>query len=129
MPQHPTVYANLLGENMKKHKVTTWLVNTGWSGGPAGVASRMKIAYTRAMVNAALSGMLDGVETSEEPFFGLRIPKSCPDVPAEVLNPRNTWKVPSEYDAKAKELVARFKKNFEEYASHVGEGVKKAGPV
>ena len=128
MPQHPTVYANLLGKNMKKHKVTTWLVNTGWSGGPAGVASRMKIAYTRAMVNAALSGKLGGVETSEELFFGLRIPKSCPDVPAEALNPRNTWKVPSEYDAKAKELVGRFKKNFEEFAPHVGEGVKKAGP-
>ena len=128
MPQRPTVYSNLLGEKMKRHAVTTWLVNMGWNGGPFGVGSRMKISYTRAMVNAVLSGTLDRVETFEEPFFGLRIPKTCPDVPLDVLNPRSAWKDPAEYDAKAKELVDKFKKNFEDFRSHVGENILKAGP-
>ncbi len=127
MPQHPTVYAKLLGEKMKKHNVSVWLVNTGWSGGPFGVGSRMKIAYTRAMVNAALDGKLNSVEFMEEPFFGLHIPKSCPEVPAEVLNPRNTWKNPADYDTKAKDLVERFKKNFEQFKNHVSPEVVKVG--
>ena len=127
MPQHPAVYARLLGENLKKHGATTWLVNTGWSGGPYGVGSRMKLAYTRAMVNAAVGGTLQAVETFEEPHFGLHIPKHCTGVPDQVLHPRETWKSPAEYDQKVKELVARFKKNFEQFEQHVGKGVIEAG--
>ena len=127
MPQHPAVYARLLGENLKKHGATTWLVNTGWSGGPYGVGSRVKLAYTRAMVSAAVGGMLHSVETFEESHFGLHIPKHCPGVPDQVLHPRETWKSSTEYDLKAKELVARFKKNFEQFEQHVGKEVVEAG--
>ena len=88
MVHHPTVYAKLLGERIAKHKVTCWLVNTGWLGGPPGVGNRMKLAYTRAMVNAAIEGHLDGIEFVPEPFFGLAIPASVPDVPTDVLDPR-----------------------------------------
>ncbi|MDA0987288.1 MAG: phosphoenolpyruvate carboxykinase (ATP) [Bacteroidetes bacterium] len=119
MPQHPTVYAKMLGEKLKKYNVTVWLVNTGWNGGPFGVGSRMKISYTRAMVNAALNGTLENVETKTDPFFNLNIPVSCPNVPSEILNPRNTWVNQNEYDKKANELVERFKKNFEKYQNFV----------
>jgi phosphoenolpyruvate carboxykinase (ATP) len=128
MPLAPSVYANLLGEKIAQHRVTSWLVNTGWSGGPYGVGSRMKISYTRAMVRAALSGSLTTVPTEQDPIFGLYIPKSCPDVPPEVLNPRSTWKDTSAYDAKARELAERFKKNFEQFASGVSPDVGNAGP-
>ncbi|MFQ5674393.1 MAG: phosphoenolpyruvate carboxykinase [bacterium] len=128
MALHPTVYANLLGENMAKHKVDCWLVNTGWSGGPYGVGSRMKIAYTRAMVTAALDGSLAKIPTEEDPIFGVHIPTSCPNVPAEVLKPRNTWEDKTSYDEHAKKLSAMFKKNFEQFESHVSKEVKQAGP-
>ena len=128
MPQHPTVYSKLLARNLKEHKTTAWLVNTGWSGGPYGVGSRMRIIHTRAMVNAALDGKLDNEATFEEPFFGLRIPRACPGVPQEILNPRNSWQNPSEYDAKARELAGRFKENFQQFVPHVLEGTLKAGP-
>lgn len=128
MPQHPSVYAGLLGEKMRNHRVTTWLVNTGWNGGPYGIGSRISIAHTRAMVDAALTGKLDNIETFEEPFFGLHIPARCPDVPSEILMPRNTWESASAYEGKAGELVARFKKNFEAYLADVSQAVAKAGP-
>lgn len=128
MPLPPTVYAQLLGEKIAKHKSDCWLVNTGWSGGGVGVGARMKIGYTRAMVTAALNGSLTNVKTVQDPVFGLNIPVSCPGVPDEILNPRNTWKDKSAYDAKAKDLAEKFKKNFEQFAAGASEEVRNAGP-
>ena len=128
MALHPTVYAKLLGENMSKHDADCWLVNTGWSGGPYGVGSRMKIAYTRAMVTAALDGSLVSIPTEEDPIFGVHIPTSCPNVPSQVLKPRNTWQDKASYDEHAKKLAEMFKKNFEQFDKHVSPEVKGAGP-
>ncbi len=128
LPLHPTVYANLLGEKLAKHQTQVWLVNTGWSGGPYGVGSRMKIAYTRAMVHAALNGDLDNVPTELDPIFGLPIPVACPAVPTEVLNPRNTWPDKAAYDVKARELAALFVKNFSKYKDQAAPEVIAAGP-
>jgi len=126
MVHHPSVYANLLRDKIKRHNSTVWLVNTGWSGGPYGVGSRMKIAHTRAMLRAAISGALDSVEFTTDAFFGLAIPLSCPDVPNEVLNPRNTWSDTAAYDAQASHLVGLFRKNFEQFADGVDESVRTA---
>jgi phosphoenolpyruvate carboxykinase (ATP) len=114
MAHKPPVYAKLLAEKMKKHKARCVLLNTGWSGGPYGVGKRMSISHTRALLNAALDGKLDGVECDTHPIFNLKIPKSCPGVPSEVLNPRNTWNDPKGYDAAATRLRDMFRKNFEE---------------
>ena len=114
MAHKPPVYAKLLAEKMKKHHARCILLNTGWSGGPYGVGRRMSIGHTRALLNAALDGRLDGVATETLPTFNLKIPKSCPGVPSEVLNPRNTWKDPAAYDAAATKLRDMFRKNFEE---------------
>jgi phosphoenolpyruvate carboxykinase (ATP) len=114
MVHHPTVYAKLLGERIARHKVECWLVNTGWSGGPYGVGKRMSIAHTRAMVNAAIEGRIPA-EYDEEPFFGLRIPRSVPDVPSEVLNPRNVWPDKNAYDEKARKLAQLFFDNFKRF--------------
>jgi phosphoenolpyruvate carboxykinase (ATP) len=113
--QHPTVYAKLLGERIAKHDVQCWLVNTGWTGGSPPAAKRMKIAYTRAMVNAAIEGRLNDVPTIKEPFFGLEIPQSVPDVPNDVLDPRKAWSDPAAYDAQAKKLAGLFAENFKQY--------------
>jgi phosphoenolpyruvate carboxykinase (ATP) len=129
MPMAPTVYATLLGERLAKHHVHVWLVNTGWSGGPYGVGSRMKISHTRAMIRAALTGSLATVPTVQDPIFGLHVPNTVPGVPAEVLTPRNTWADKALYDTKAKELAARFKSNFEQFASSVTQAVRDAGPL
>jgi phosphoenolpyruvate carboxykinase (ATP) len=128
MPLAPTVYAKLLGEKIAAHRVNSWLVNTGWSGGPPGVGSRMKIAQTRAMIRSALRGSLDAVPTMQDPVFGLHVPTSCPDVPANVLNPRNTWTDKAAYDAKAHELADKFKKNFDQFAALAAPEVRNAGP-
>lgn len=128
MALHPAVYAKLLGEKIARHNVTSWLVNTGWSGGPYGVGARMKIAYSRALVRAALSGVLEGVPMRKDPIFGFSVPESCPGVPAEVLDPRRTWKSPEAYDDKAHDLARRFAKNFEAYASVAPPAVQAAGP-
>jgi len=128
MVWHPTVYAKLLGEKIKKHKVKCWLVNTGWTGGPYGVGSRMKIQYTRAMLNAALNGKLDKVEYETDQFFNLQIPKSCEGVPSEVLNPRNTWKDKNAYDEMAMKLAGMFVNNFKEYEAETEKEIASAGP-
>ncbi|HKQ52496.1 MAG TPA: phosphoenolpyruvate carboxykinase [Pyrinomonadaceae bacterium] len=128
MVLHPGVYADLLGQKMALHKANCWLVNTGWSGGPYGTGRRMKIKYTRAMIRAILNGTLAEVETNPDPVFGLNIPASCPDVPAEVLIPRNTWEDKDAYDAKARELAARFNENFKKYADGVSEAVRAVAP-
>lgn len=121
LPLHPTRYAGLLGEKMQKHQVNVWLINTGWSGGAYGVGKRMKLSYTRAMISAALKGEFDNIAFDTDPIFGLHIPVGCPAVPAEILNPRNTWADPKEYDQKAAELALAFINNFkqfEDYASN-----------
>jgi phosphoenolpyruvate carboxykinase (ATP) len=115
MVHSPTVYAKMLGERIAKHGVQCWLVNTGWTGGAPPTAKRMKIAYTRAMVNAAIEGRLDGIPTKREPYFGLEIPQSVPGVPDEVLDPKGAWSDPAAYDAQAKKLAALFAENFKQY--------------
>jgi len=128
MPLHPTVYAELLAEKIKKHGSAVWLVNTGWTGGPHGVGERMSLKYTRRMVNAALNGELDGVDFEEEPFFGLMIPTSVPDVPDSILNPRDTWADQDAYDAKATSLAQMFRENFKEFEDRASEDLLSGGP-
>jgi phosphoenolpyruvate carboxykinase (ATP) len=128
MPMQPAVYARLLGDRLAKHRVSAWLVNTGWTGGPYGVGSRMKIAHTRAMVHAALDGSLADIATRQDPVFGFHVPTSCPGVPAEVLDPRGTWKDVAAYDAKSRDLAELFKRNFEPFAPSVSPDVRAAGP-
>lgn len=129
MVLHPGVYADLLGKKMAQTNATCWLVNTGWSGGAYGVGQRMKIGYTRAMIRAILSGSLSQVETRPDSIFGVNIPVSCPGVPVEVLQPRNTWSDKESYDRAAKDLARRFNENFKKYESGVSDQVKQAGPV
>jgi phosphoenolpyruvate carboxykinase (ATP) len=128
LPLHPGVYAGMLGEKLAKHTARVWLVNTGWTGGPYGTGSRMKLAHTRAMVRDALAGKLDGASFAKDPVFGFEVPTAVPDVPSEVLIPRNTWADPSAYDAQAKKLAEMFRKNFEVFADQVPEAVRNAGP-
>jgi phosphoenolpyruvate carboxykinase (ATP) len=128
MALSPTVYARLLGEKITQHQVNVWLVNTGWTGGPYGVGKRMKIAYTRAMVHAALDGGLDDVPMTPDPNFGVAVPTTCLDVPAEVLNPRNTWADKAAYDAQARKLAGMFIENFKPFAGEVSAEVRDAGP-
>ena len=125
---HPGVYAEMLGKKLAEHDARVWLVNTGWTGGPYGEGHRMKLGYTRAMVRAALSGQLDDGPTATAPFFGLEIPTEVPGVPADVLNPRDTWADADAYDARARELAEAFRKNFEQFADRVPAGVREAGP-
>lgn len=124
----PSVYAEMLGRKLAEHGSRVWLVNTGWTGGPYGEGTRMKLAYTRAMVRAALAGKLDAVETVEDPVFGLHIPVSVPGVPDEVLRPRETWADVAAYDAQARKLADMFRENFEKFAATVPEAVREAGP-
>ena len=128
MPLHPTVYAKLLGDKMAQHNCKCWLVNTGWSGGPYGVGKRMKLPITRALITAALSGALEGVECRPDPTFGFAVPVSVPGVVSEVLNPRETWADKGAYDAKARHLAGLFAKNFESFASEASPEVRAAGP-
>lgn len=128
LPLHPAQYAEMLGKKMKEHDVNVWMINTGWSGGPYGIGHRMKLPYTRAMITAALEGKLDNVEYEAHPVFGMMMPKECPGVPADVLNPRNTWADKNAYDEKAKDLASQFVKNFEKYASGSGQEILDAAP-
>ena len=127
LPRHPTVYAKILGDRIAKHKSNCWLVTTGWSGGAYGVGERMKISHTRAMVRAALDGKLASVGVSSVPNFGLLVPEGCPDVPSDVLAPRNTWSDKNEYDSTAQHLAKQFEENFKQFESHVDDKVNKAG--
>jgi phosphoenolpyruvate carboxykinase (ATP) len=128
MVWHPTKYAELLAERLKKHSAQCWLVNTGWSGGGYGTGSRMKLKYTRAIVDAIHSGELAKVETVDDPIFGLAVPKTCSNVPTEILTPKNTWTEKASYDTTAKKLAALFNDNFKKYADQASEAVRKAGP-
>lgn len=129
MVLHPSKYAELLKDKITRHKVDCWLVNTGWTGGPYGVGKRMHLPYTRALVNAALEGRLADVSFEEDPIFKVLVPTSAPDVPAEILKPRNTWPDKDAYDRKAKELAAKFHQNFGQYSEKVSPEVREAGPV
>ena len=129
LPLHPTKYAEMLGNKLDADKdIKVWLVNTGWTGGPYGTGSRMSLPHTRSLINAALNGKLDAVSYTNDPVFGLAIPDSCPEVPSEILTPRNTWPDKNAYDAKAKELAGFFNKNFEKYASFASDEIKSAAP-
>ena len=114
MPRNPDVYARMLGDKLAEHGTTVYLVNTGWSGGPYGEADRMDITLTRAMVHAALSGELADVAYEVDETFHVSIPRSCPGVPSEILNPRNTWSDPAAYDGRAKKLATEFAAHFDE---------------
>jgi phosphoenolpyruvate carboxykinase (ATP) len=129
MSRKPAVYAKMLGDNIAKHDVSVWLVNTGWTGGAYGEGQRMKLTHTRAMVRAALDGSLDGVETDAHPIFGVHVPRTCPDVPSSVLDPRSTWADPDAYDVQARKLAAMFDKNFEQFRAEVSEEVLAAAPT
>jgi phosphoenolpyruvate carboxykinase (ATP) len=128
MPRPPAEYAALLVERLARWDVPVWLVNTGWTGGPYGTGERMNIGHTRAMVRAALNGRLEGVATVVDPHFGLAVPVSCPDVPAEFLQPRNTWQDRDAYDHAAAKLARMFTTNFEAYAESVAPSIRAAGP-
>jgi len=128
LPRHPGVYAKMLGDKLREQSARVWLVNTGWSGGGYGVGSRMKLGYTRAMVNAALAGELDSAEFVADPVFGMDVPTAVPGVPSEVLHPREAWADPDAYDASAAKLAEMFKANFEQFSDQVTDEVKGAGP-
>ncbi|MEQ1733200.1 MAG: phosphoenolpyruvate carboxykinase (ATP) [Bacteroidia bacterium] len=117
LPLHPAKYAELLGKKLKEHNVNVWLLNTGWTGGAYGTGSRIKLSYTRALITAALTGKLDNVTYETLPVFDLAMPTACEGVPAEMLNPRNTWADKNAYDEKANNLGAAFVKNFEQYTA------------
>jgi phosphoenolpyruvate carboxykinase (ATP) len=128
LPRPAAAYASLLGEKLRKYNATCWLVNTGWAGGPYGVGNRMKLAYTRAMLNAALSGELNQVPMTPHPVFQVAVPQSCPGVPAGVLDARGMWSDKTGYDHAAKDLAARFNKNFEKFAG-VSREILEAAPL
>ena len=129
MVWHPVKYAELLAEKCQQHDTTTWLVNTGWSGGGFGVGKRMSLKYTRAIVDAIHEGTLREVDTVVDPVFGLAIPTECPGVPSEILQPKNTWQDGAAYDAKAKQLAELFRKNFKTYEDGCPPEVLKGGPL
>lgn len=128
LPLHPTKYAEMLGNKMTENNVNVWLVNTGWTGGPYGVGERMSLKYTRAMITAALEGKLDGVSYTKHEVFGLMMPDNCPNVPDEVLHPRNTWSDKAAYDDKANNLAQQFIDNFEQFADNANEEILSAAP-
>ncbi|MGD2120143.1 MAG: phosphoenolpyruvate carboxykinase (ATP) [Gemmatimonadota bacterium] len=128
LPLNPTVYADLLGAKVDEHGSDVWLVNTGWSGGPFGVGHRMELKYTRAMINGILDGTLANTPTVEDPVFGVHVPESCPGVPAEVLQPRNTWEDKEAYDDQARKLAGMFVENFKQFEGDASDEVKAAGP-
>ncbi len=128
MPLHPTKYAEMLGEKMNKGNVNVWLINTGWSGGEYGVGSRIKLSFTRNMITAALEGKLDNVSYNEHEVFGLAMPTECPDVPTEILDPKNTWKDKDAYDTKAQKLAQAFITNFEKFAEYANDEILSAAP-
>ncbi|MEX2264605.1 MAG: phosphoenolpyruvate carboxykinase (ATP) [Bryobacteraceae bacterium] len=128
LPRHPAVYAAMLGEKLRRHGAVCWLVNTGWVGGPYGVGRRMKLSYTRAMLNAALSGQLNDAAMEPHPVFRVLVPKKCPGVPDEILDSRGMWADKAAYDRAALDLGARFNRNFKQFESVASE-VADAAPV
>ena len=129
MPLHPTVYAEMLSKKMQDANVNVWLINTGWSAGPYGVGSRIKLKYTRAMITSILNGELEKVDYDMHPIFGLAMPKYCPNVPTEILDPMNTWLKKGAYISKAIQLAHSFHLNFEKFANEASEAIIEGGPL
>jgi len=128
LPLHPTEYATLFGKKMEEQQVNVWLINTGWTGGPYGVGNRMKLKYTRAMISAALEGNLANVDFKNHEIFGVSVPQTCPNVPDDILNPRNTWSDKEAYDKKANDLAKSFVENFEKYAEYANDNIMAGAP-
>ena len=128
MPLHPTVYAELLADKIKKHKVKVWMVNTGWTGGEFGVGERIKLKFTRQMLSQAIDGKLDKVEYVKDPIFGFQVPIQVSGVPSKLLIPRYTWEDAIEYDKKARKLAQMFVSNFEQFKSQASEQILQAAP-
>ncbi len=128
LPLPPSYYADVLAGKIEQYGCTVWMINTGWTGGPHGIGTRIRIPHTRAMLNAALRGDLDTVGYSEDPIFGLSVPTSVPGVPPELLIARGTWKDPEAFDRQAATLARMFVENFEQFAADVDDSVVKAGP-
>ncbi len=129
MPLHPARYAEMLSKKMTEAGVNVWMINTGWSGGPYGVGSRIKLKYTRAMISAILNNDLENVTFEQHPIFGLFMPKECPNVPTEMLDPINTWLQKGAYVSKAIQLAHSFHLNFEKFASQASEQILEGGPL
>ena len=129
MVRHPSVYAQLLAKKIRQHQANCWLVNTGWTGGPYGTGSRMKIELTRHLLNAALDGSLDKARFRPDPLFGFLVPTEVRDMDPALLDPRSTWPDSSEYDVKAKKLAMLFHKNFAQFKEQSPPEVRDAGPV
>jgi phosphoenolpyruvate carboxykinase (ATP) len=128
LPLDPTRYSTLLNQKLSAHRAQVWLLNTGWTGGAFGTGSRIKLSFTRAMVDAVLGGTLANAPCTTDPIFGLQVPTSCPGVPPELFRPRDTWKNPADYDARARHLAGLFQANFKNYATRAAESVRQAGP-
>jgi phosphoenolpyruvate carboxykinase (ATP) len=128
MPLHPTKYAEMLGEKMDESGANVWLINTGWSGGEYGTGDRISLKYTRAMITSILNGELDNADFITHKVFGLNMPTSCPNVPSEILSPKNTWADKNAYDAKANELANTFNKNFAQFADNANAEILEAAP-
>jgi phosphoenolpyruvate carboxykinase (ATP) len=128
LPLHPTKYAEMLGSKIENSDVNVWLINTGWTGGPYGIGTRMHLPYTRASINAALNGELDHVEFETDPIFNLAMPKTCPNVPNEILNPINTWADKEAFNTTANDLAKQFVNNFTKYADFASEEILNAAP-
>jgi phosphoenolpyruvate carboxykinase (ATP) len=129
MPLHQSFYGQLLGEKIRKHNVRCWLINTGWSGGPYGVGERMDIHHTRAMLNAAIHGELDDIPVEKDPIFQVAIPRHCPGIADEILQPATAWQDAAAYQTKARHLAYLFQENFRHLAKEADPEVCKAGPV
>ncbi len=128
MPIEPLIYANMFGERLKKHNTKVYLVNTGWTGGPYGVGRRMELKFTRAMITAALNGTLNDVEYKHDDIFNIDIPQTCPEVPSEIMNPKDTWNDKAAYEAQAVKLAKMFQENFEKKYPNMPENIANAGP-
>lgn len=128
LPLHPTRYAEMLGQRMRQFESNVWLINTGWTGGAYGTGHRMNLDYTRAMITAALNGELANVTYENHPVFGMAVPQTCPNVPAEVLNPRQTWSDPAAYDEAAAHLAQLFRENFKQFAESANDEIRAGGP-
>jgi phosphoenolpyruvate carboxykinase (ATP) len=128
LPLPPSYYANVLAEKIDEHGCRVWMINTGWTGGPHGVGTRIRIPHTRAMLNAALAGELDDVDYAEDPVFGLLIPTTVPRVPSGLLVPRDAWTDPVEFDGQAAALARMFAENFSLHSDGVKASVVEAGP-
>lgn len=128
MPLHPTRYAEMLGDKINKNNVNVWLINTGWSGGSYGIGRRISLKHTRAMITAILNGDLSNIEYKKHTVFGLNMPRTCPNVPANILDPRNTWENKDAYDKKANELADAFTENFMQFTSNANPEILQGAP-